>query len=209
MAGANFLPVDYSADGINTWQLVKQLSAAQALLSAAELSMCLRDITAHNEAFDVFPVHCFNSLRCSVWGLGDATDTATVRVYGWDEGGPGHHVATVTCTFGNFTSAATTGFHASPRTHQSIRDAFTPGTAYRGVSTHSDTNVDYDTGITINANEEADFPGKFTLVLSSAQSMQYKFVGFLVTAFTGNGTSLGVIAKPTTLRSQYTSPTGL
>ncbi|KKK54576.1 hypothetical protein LCGC14_3083310, partial [marine sediment metagenome] len=72
-----------------------------------------------------------------------ANDTLTLQLYGWSASGPGSHMGTISLIAGNFTSAASTGFHASASTHKSIRDELLPATAYRFCDTYTIT-ADYE-----------------------------------------------------------------
>ena len=108
-------------------------------------------------------------------------------------------------THGNFTSAASTGWHALPTAHYSVRDPATgllAATAYRGADIYAQTTDYYDL-LTVFTTE-ADFPAHCIVNLSS---MQYKYIAILVTALTG--TSCACVMRPLALKGKWTSPDGL
>lgn len=185
------------------WQLLKSRSIAQTILTAANLTTNLRDVNFSESTVEFLDVSLFSAIQVQVYGTaannaGSPTTAVALNLYGWSDNGPGYHCGTVSVVFGNFTSAATTGFHASANTHKSIRDAFDPATAYQGVDTFTET-ADYDGSITVPASQETDFPGSFIV---SFANTRYKFFGVLVTSL-GNvaATNVGAIYRPLAERS--------
>lgn len=225
MAAITILPIDTTGQALSGWQLLKSRSIVQTALTAAQLSQNLRDVVAVETTVEVIPVTIFDAIRFQVWGTASDNDAPVVDLYGWDEPGPGFHIGKITLAYGNFTSAASTGFHAKAATHSSIRNAFDSATAYRGCDTYTVSN-DYEqemfsyTNATLAAEAgqshraivtpctqaatplspiHADFP---SYAIVDFRRSRYKYFGVLVTTLAG--TNLGAIFKPVALRGGYT-----
>lgn len=218
---ATILPQDGGLHILGAWQLLKSLSIAQTAITAAKLSQNLRDVSFAESTVEFVDVSAFESIRVQVWGVASNNDAPVIDLYGWSDTGPGAHIGKVTLAYGNFTSAASTGFHAQTQTSKSIREAFVAGTAYQGCDTYTIT-ADYEqeiyqsvdtAGIPITTTFqnfrsinnaaatatvsplEADFPIFFTVDFSRSR---YKYFGVLVTTLAG--TTLGAIYKPIKMR---------
>ena len=196
---ATLLKYDMAPSAVASWQLLKSRTVAQTAVTAAKLSQALRDVSFAQDTFEFMDVSSLGAIRIQVWGVASANDAPVLDLYGWSDSGPGMHVGKVTITYGNFTSAATTGFHAVPEAHISIRDAFVAGTAYRGTDTYAATN-DYEAAITAYT-EEADFPASFDV---SFLNNQYQWFGAAVTTLAG--TNLGAIFKALSVKKGYVNP---
>lgn len=193
------LPWDSSCH--NQYQLCKSLTTGQTALTAAKLCEGWGAVQGAEDNHEVVGVGEFTAIKLQVWGVADNDHAPVITLTGWPESGPGQEIGVITLAYGNFTSAATTGFHADPLTHKSIRDEFVAGTAYRGCDTYTETN-DYEDAITVYTGL-ADYPGH--AVVSFAKS-QYKYFGIAVTTLAG--TTLGAICVPIGLRSSNISPDG-
>ena len=212
---AKILPVDHGVEAIGGWQTCKTQSIAQTALTAEQLSRALADISFVEDTVEFIEVERFNAIRCQVWGVASNNDAPVINCYGWGRSGPGHHIGTLTAAYGNFTSPATTGFHASSTAHDSIKRAFAKDAAYRSCDTYAVT-ADYeqetvsDSGAvvyqvgrslivprTVSADSpiHADFPTYFDVDLSRSK---WVFFGMLVTTLAG--TTLGGIFRPTQFR---------
>lgn len=217
MASPIILRSDRSPTADYQWQLLKSPSGAQTILTAAQLSQCLTDVNFTEATVEFLDVERYRSIRMQLWGVAADTNTATIQLYGWADSGPGSHLAQLTVANGPFTSAATTGFHASAKAHPSIRAAFLPATAYRSCDTYtialnedyeqevirdSATPVFYQSFNTVRTPSimagtsplHADFPSHVMVDFSHAR---WKYFGVIVTALTG--TSEGAIFKPAEL----------
>lgn len=215
---AVFLPVDNQPTAVRHWQACKSLGIAQTLVTAAKLSQAIRDVSFAEDNFEFIDVSSFDTIRLQVWGVAADNDAPVIDLYGWSDQGPGNHIAKVTLAYGNFTSAASTGFHANAQAHESIRQRFAAATAYRGCDTYTVT-ADYEQemisdsavtpiiyqqyrsvvspGTAAGASPvEADFPGYVTV---DFRRSRYKF--FCVACTTLAGTTLGAIFKPVLMRS--------
>lgn len=197
---------------IPTWQLLKHPTGAQTAVTAAKLSQAFRDVVFAEDNFEVVDVSAFQSIAVQVWGVAADTNTFTLELYGWSNGGPGRHIqqmaANIFSAFVSQDSAdADPGWHTAKSTHPSIKEArgsplgipFAAGTDYRGVDTYlltasKDFSVKY-LGVTpsvqIQTNLEADFPAEFVV---DFRNSRFDFFGIAATAMTG--TSVGAIFKP-------------
>lgn len=191
-------------DSRPTWQLLKSPTGAQTAVTAAKLTQSFKDVVFAQDNFEVVDVANFEAIAIQVWGVASDAGTFTLELYGWQEGGPGHHIQQMAANiFGNFTSAADAGFHQSDSTHKSIRDAFTAATAYRGADTYLLTaNKDFTVkkelfspAVQVPTNIEANFPAGFLVDFATTR---FKYFGMASTAMTG--TSVGAIFKPLALR---------
>ena len=203
------------------WQLARAPSrvdaggagaaTVNATMTAAKLATDIHEVQSalvvgDERAIEVFDVSAFQSIAVQAWGEAADTNTFTLELYGWAANGPGHHVQQMAaCVFGNFTSAASTGWHASVNTHSSIRKVFAAATAYRGADTYlltaaKDFSVKKDLvspAVQIQTNAEADFPAEFIVDFATNR---YKYFAVAVTATTG--TSVGAIWKPLSYRAR-------
>jgi hypothetical protein len=192
-------------DGRPTWQLLKTPTAAQTAVTAAKLTQSFKDVAFAEDNFEVIDVSMFAAIAAQVWGVAADTNTFTIELYGWAEGGPGDHIQQMAANiFGAFVSAANVGFHQSSSTHKSIRNAFAAATDYRGADTYlltasKDFTVKKELvspAVQIQTNLEADFPAGFLVDFSTTR---FKYFGIAATATTG--TSVGAIFKPLKLKS--------
>ena len=220
MASANILRSQFDGLQKRSCQLLKNPTGAQlggAVVTAAQLSQSLQDVAfAGAVDVDFLDVERFRVIRVQLWGVADNDHTVTAHLYGWPAGGPGSHMASLAAAHGNFTSAANTGFHASTKTHQSIRDAFDPTAALRGCDTVAPSS-EYETEYNFSGGDatagdaretrirpvntpslsdgtatvHADFPNYLTIDFSYSA---YKYFGVVVTAL--QGTSCGAIWLP-------------
>jgi hypothetical protein len=197
------------------WQLLKTPTGAQTAVTAAKLCQTFRDVVFAEDNFEVIDCMALQSIAVQVWGVAADTNTFTLELYGWSEGGPGRHIQQMAANiFGAFVSVATDGWHASPSTHESIKyrstgqvgtipRGFAPATEYRGVDTYlltaaKDFTVKWlavTPAAQIQTNAEADFPGEFVV---DFRNSRFKYFGVAATATTG--TSVGAIFKPLSLR---------
>ncbi len=206
MAAGTILVPEVTA--LNDWQLLKKPTVAQTAYSAADLTENFRDLQDTQPAgttVEALDVSIIGALRFQIWGEGAANDDPIIDLYGWSDGGPGCHIGKVTTTLGNFVStggAAADGFHKGPTTHQSIRDAFAAATSYRGCDTYVETN-DYESAITVYANEETDFPAAGIDV--TFVNSQYQYFIVLVTAL-DSATNVGAIFKALSIKRGYRNP---
>lgn len=197
---AIFLELGTSPSELATWQLLKSPTGAQTAVTAAKLSQELHDVSFAEDNFEVVDVSLFSGIWISVWGVAADTNTFTLELYGWSNGGPGHHLHQVTGIFSAFTSDAADGFHRSSRTHKSIRNAFVAGTQYRGADTlvavgttqfvpnnYSSSSVP----VSAQTDLEVDFP---CVMKIDVWGMGIKYLGVACTATTG--TSVGAIFRP-------------
>lgn len=123
--------VDFTPSVLMAWQCLKApITTAETVLTAAQLTTNMREMTDDPDTIEVIPVEAFDAIQIMVLADGTANQSPVLQFYGWSEWGPGHHIGTVTTDLGTCTSAGTTGFHASTKTHKSIRDAFTATTTY-------------------------------------------------------------------------------
>ena len=200
MADPVFLGVDQGRENLESWQLCKTLAAEGTILTAAKLAQSLNDVS-FAEAVDLFPVSRYGKIRVQVWGDTAADgNTIFIDVYGWSKDGPGHYVAELTGTFGNFTSAASTGFHTNA--HKSITNEFDAATAYRGCDTWAiASNGDHDGAISVvtAASQKANYPSYFTVDLTGGQ---YKYLSFHGVGGTQSG-SIAAIFKPLSLKKEF------
>lgn len=219
MAAVTFLENDSAPDAQAAWQLLKSRSIAQTALTAAQLSQNLRDVNFAESTVEVIDVSSYDSIRIQVWGEAANNDAPVIDCYGWSHYGPGHWIGRVTLAYGNFTSAANTGFHAQTATHRSIRNAYLAATAYRGCDTYTVT-ADYEQELisdsagtpifyqqhrTLIAPQTAagaspivaDFPSYLNVNFDRSK---YKYFGVLVTTLAG--TNLGAIFKPLASRRE-------
>ena len=190
------------------WKLLRKpilAAAVETTPTAQQLSNTLPAVTDFSHAIEFALVEKLSAIEVGFWGVASDNDSATVKLYGWAEGGPGCHIGTVTPIFGGFTSAATTGFHANANTDQSIREAFAAATAYRGCDTYAET-LDNNTSL-VMPTTNVDFPGAFIV---SFANTQYKYFGAVFTSVTvvGTLTSIGAIYRPLGLKSFLTNPDG-
>lgn len=193
---------------LNDWQLLKKPTVAQTACTAADLTETIRDLVDTQPAgtsIEALEVSIIGALRFQIWGEGDNNDVPIIDLYGWSDGGPGHHIGKITLAMGNFVStggAAADGFHKSGMAHQSIRDAFAPGTSYRGCDTYTETN-DYENAITVYTGE-ADFPGHADVSFANSQ---YQYFIVLVTGLgSPAATNVGAIFKALSIKRGYRNP---
>lgn len=191
---ATLLSVDMEPSVLQGWQLLKSRTIAQTAVTAAKLCQNLKDVSFAEDTFDFVDVSSFGAIRFQVWGVADNNHTPVIDLYGWHDTGPGAHVGKVTLGYGNFTSAATTGFHANVSTHKSIRDKFDSTVAYRSCDVYTET-ADYEAAVAVTATAETDFPGYVDVDFTNNQ---YKWFGVAVTTLAG--TNLGAIFKPLSIR---------
>lgn len=215
MAAGPIKILPYDGSRPNEYQLMKSLTTAQTALTAAKLCEGWGAVEAAQENHEVIGVEQFTAIRVQVWGVASDGNDDVLTITGWPESGPGHEIGVVDCKYGTHSSAATTGFHADPRTHKSIRDEYLPAVAYQGVDTYAATvyegdNLAQETSgyasklpIRVPATQLANYPGYFIL---SFEESQYKYVGMAVT--TSGSTTCGAIFVPLGLRSSNISPTG-
>lgn len=202
----NLLTYDLSVGQRDNWQVCKTRSVAQTALTVAKLTQNLRTISFDEATVDVMDVSSIAGLRLQPWGVASDDNSCVLDFYGWQLGGGGMHIGKLTCTFGNFTSAATTGFHTVAEkayTHPSILSAFDTATAYRGCDTIVATN-DYESAFTVYT-AEANFPTHAVLSFAAAQ---YKYLAILATTLTG-ATNVGCICRALALKGKNTNPDGL
>ena len=207
MANVTILEVDMLPSALESWQLARTpIVAPTTALTAAKLCQSLRDVSfdAGDEVFDVSP---FRSIAIQIWGLAADGNTFTLDLYGWSDGGPGHHIQTMAlCAFRSHTSPANTGFHASRYTHKSIRAAFAANTIYRGADTYlltaaSDYTVKNELvtpAVQIQTNTEAGFPAGFQV---NFHTNRFKYFGIFCTTVSASE-SVGAIFKPLELRER-------
>lgn len=224
--------VDFSPGALTAWQCCKApITTAETALTAAKLGQNMRDVSADEDTVQVIPVEFFNAIQIMVLAVGSANQSPVLNFYGWSEWGPGHHIGTVTTDLSAASSAASAGFHQAAATHESIRSAFAPASAWlipdqyvitadyeqeRFVDTAA-TPIHFQyyralavpgtsaTGGTIGTSTtEADFPQVLNVDFTRSQ---YRYFGVLPTSL-DSATSVGVIFKPIRLRSSYTSPDG-
>lgn len=197
MATAQKIAIETSVRRYADFQLAKSLvlqANAMTALTAAQLSQHLFSINyAGADTLQVINVACISALRFEVWGVASNNHSCVFNLYGWPEVGHGHHIGTLTCTFGNFESAASTGFHTVG--HSSITRAFVPTQAYRGCDTYAETQ-DYEDAITV-FSAEADFPA-FAEV--SFANSQYAWFAAMPTTIT-SATSVAAIFKALGVKS--------
>jgi hypothetical protein len=137
-------------DKSETWQLLKAPSIIQTALVVAQMTTAFDDVLFEETTVEFVDVSRFESIRVEFWSaLGADDETAIVMLYGWHDTGPGHHIGTLGLTLGALTTAATTGWHANARVEQRVKDAFLPGTAYRGVDTITVT-IDYELELAVD-----------------------------------------------------------
>jgi len=223
-AVANIVRPDFEAGALAGWQLLKRPTGAQTAPTAAQLMQPLVDvewtITAATDIVDVLDVERFSAIRFQVLGVASNNHAPVINLYGWHNGGPGHHIGVITLAFGNFTTAATTGFHATA--HSSIKERFAPATAYQVCDTYTITSdLERENGFTNTDDNtaagayfdrhraltspsttagagvvEADFPSYANVDLSRSR---YKYLAVFVTAL-NSATSVGAIWTPICLR---------
>ena len=182
-----------------SWQALKAPTGALTAATAAQLTTNLRDVSFAEDTVDFADVSGIQSLAVQIFGVSANNGTGTLEIYGWNDTGPGHHIAQVTLVFGNFTSAATTGFHAASATASNIRRLFAPATAYQGCDTFAigaqyGTLIEATTAwnyVQIQAVAETDFPAEFVVNMHNGR---FKYLGVLDTVL--SGTSIGAIYKP-------------
>lgn len=218
MAGpARFLnepPHGSPADTARVWQLCKKLTTGQTAITAAQLTTNLRDITDFtNENNDFITVNKFRRIKVQVIGVAANNDAPTIMLHAYPKYGPGHRMASIACAYGDFTSAATTGFHASTKTHKTITDNFAAGTGYRICDTYTVTDYEQRNttdgvvfaalhrGVSATTTQAsvspsiADFPNYFIVDFSDSY---YHYFGIQVTTLAG--TTLGAIFQPVDYR---------
>lgn len=197
MASMTILSLDENGEFLSSPQLLKSPSIAQTALTAAQLMQNFRDVSYAESTVEICPVGSIPAIEVEVLGVAannaGSVAAATLDLYEFAEAGHGFHVGQVSLVFGNFTTAATTGFHANTKTHAAIRNAFAAGTAYRGVDTYTEVS-DYPGSIVVAATQETDFPGRFIWTFANTNT---KYVCALATSL-GNAaaTSIGAIFKP-------------
>lgn len=208
--------IDYRPSAMASWQTMKSpVTAAETALTAAKLMQNIRDVSADQDTVQFIPVELFESILVMPLANGNNDQSPVLQFYGWSDTGPGHHIGTITLDLGNFTSAASTGFHASANTHSSIRNAFAAATAWRpadiltvtadyelefladslGVVGYHAAFFPYATS-TGTQPPVADFPNYLRIDLAKSQ---YKYCGMLVSAL-DSATSVGAIFKPSRFR---------
>lgn len=202
MATGGGIVLNTRIDSRPTWQLLKSPTGVQTAVTAAKLTQSFKDVVFAQDNFEVVDVSNFEAIAVQVWGVAADGNTFTLELYGWQEGGPGHHIQQMaTNIFGNFTSAASVGFHQSDSTHRSIKRAFTAATAYRGADTYLLTThwtvlkELLVPAVQIPTNIEANFPAGFLVDFSTTR---FKYFGIASTVMVG--TSVGAIFKPLALR---------
>lgn len=147
------------------WQLLlAPLSTAQTILTVAQVVQNMDANASFTEAIEVLDVHSLAAIEIAAWSAVAANDTtAVVELYGWPKQGPGRHLGTLGLTCGNFTSAASTGWHTiAGNAHASVRGSFLNATAYRGYDTYTET-ADIFGNIVALGTPEANFPCHATL----------------------------------------------
>jgi hypothetical protein len=198
-----------------TWQLLHTPGAEQGGIGVADLTLTFDDATSDG-TFEVIDVSSIQSMAVQVWGDALNLDTGNLTAYGWMRGGPGKHLGPfATGTFGNFTSPATTGWHASASTHPSVKRrsgplhgpiarGFDPAAAYRGMHGYSlganDNTVDWldvTLSMQVQTNYETDFPGD---VVVNFGNTRLKYFG-LLNRVLAVGKTMGAIFKPLVFRN--------
>lgn len=199
MSVASFLNVDMESEALQKWQLMHTLATGTtSLLTTAQLTLGVIPLTTH------FPldVSTLGKIRLQVWGVASDGNAPVIQFYGWNEGGPGFHIGQITATMGNFTSLATTGWHAVPSTHASVRAELLAGTAYRGCDAYV-IAADFESAVTTHGTPEANFPSVgFDIDFATNQ---YKWLGATISSL-GSATSAAVVFKVLSIKSGYSTP---
>lgn len=190
---------------LNDWQLLKKPTVAQTAYVVADLVKPFRELVDSQPAgttVEALDVSIIGALRFQIWGVGSNNNTPIIDLYGWSDGGPGHHIGKITLGMGNFATAAgtTVSFLKSESTHQSIRDAFAPATSYRGCDLYTETN-DYENAITVYT-EHTDLPGHADVTFANSQ---YQYFIVMVTNL-GSATNVGAIFKALSIKRGYRNP---
>jgi len=207
MASAAIIATDQDSRSLLRWQLLRSPSAAISAIVAARLAENFYESTSTAQAVSV---EAYESILVQAWGVASDTHTGVISLYGWPESGPGHHLANVTATFCTVQSAALTGFHATDKSHPSIREGFAAATAYNGCDLYALT-ADYSVntietgGILVpsvklvGGTPEDNFAcAGFAIDFSVCR---YKFLSAFATTLT-SATSLGLIFRALKMRDQ-------
>lgn len=210
------LPSPGAPSDANDWMLFKTPNVTQTVVSADRLTTRFQDVSFAENTVEFIDSSIYSKIRVVVMGVASNNGTCNLQLYGWQKNGPGQHIATIAATFGNFTSAATTGFHAAVNVFQPLAAAFLPGTAYQICDTFSVTN-DYEKlvfvdsaavtiphfkAIEVPGTQETDFPSYFIVDMTNAQ---YQYLGMTADTFT-SVTTVGAIYRPLGLKQDGISP---
>lgn len=183
------------------WQLLKSPTILTDYLDPTHMDFTIRDLELFT-AWEAMDVSAFGAIRIQVWGEGTENDVPVIRLNGWQDGGPGHHIGTITLAMGNLASGASDGFHTSEYTHKSIRDAFDPTALIRGCDVYTET-ADYEGALSVSTLQ-ANMPG---FVDVSFANNQYKWLSVLVSDLgTPAAETVGAIFKVLSLKKGYSSP---
>jgi len=217
--------VDYTGQSLRGWQCLKSpVAAAETALTAAKLLDDMRSVSAVESTVQAIPVSAFTEIQIMVLANGTADQSPVLNLYGWGESGPGHHIGTVTTDISAAAITALTGFHASARTHVSIRDAFAATVAWKICDQYVVTadyeqerfidtaatpiHIQYFRAISVPGTSaiggtiatpttEADFPQVFNVDFAHSA---YSYFALLPTNL-DSATSVGAIFRPVGYRS--------
>lgn len=188
-----------------TWQrLLAPISSAFSALTGAQLSQNMDGNASFTNAIEVLDIHSIAAMEIAAWAAAAANDTTgTIELYGWPKQGFGRHLGTLGLIFGNFQSAANSGWHTpTGLAHQSVYLSFSPSTAYRGCDTYNET-ADYYGGIVGLGVPEADFPSHAFLTFAN-DCLHYLAAVPTLLPVTAS-TTLGVVFRTVALKQPLNS----